>query len=148
MPSITFRKRCTLQKSFGFRPTSFWGLRHLLARQGYPPGIERLLSEWRIRDWLKLLGFEVVDARRFLFTGPWGKAAPSSQRFFEIVGGHAWPFLAGAYLLKARKRVYLVTPVRLRWRSRTGVVGGLVEPAARRQGAGHWMLGRGRTENK
>jgi SAM-dependent methyltransferase len=116
----------------GFRPMSFWGARHLLARHGYPPRSERLLSEWRVRDWLKLLGFEIVDARRFLFTGPWGKAEPSSQRFFEIVGAHAWPFLAGAYLLKARKRVYSVTPIRLRWRTRTGVVGGLAEPAARR----------------
>jgi SAM-dependent methyltransferase len=118
----------------GFRPLSSWGLRHLVARRGFPPGAERLLSEWRVRDWLKLLGFEIVDARRFLFTGPWGKAEPRSQRFFEIVGSRAWPFLAGAYMLKARKRVYSVTPIRLRWRTRTGVVGGLVEPAARRTG--------------
>jgi hypothetical protein len=118
----------------GFRPMSSWGLRHLVARSGYPPGAERLLSEWRVRDWLKLLGFEIVDARRFLFTGPWGKAAPRSQRFFEIVGSKTWPFLAGAYMLKARKRIYSVTPIRLRWRTRTGVVGGLVEPAARRTG--------------
>ncbi len=122
----------------GFRPVSFWGLRHLLARNGYPPGAERLLGEWRVRDWLKLLGFEIVDARRFLFTGPWGKAEPGSKRFFEIVGSQAWPFLAGAYLLKARKRVYSVTPIRLRWRARTGVVGGLAEPAARRVERGTW----------
>lgn len=121
----------------GFRPMSSWGLRHLVARRGYPPGAERLLSEWRVRDWLKLLGFEIVDARRFLFTGPWGKSEPRSQRFFEIVGSSAWPFLAGAYMLKARKRVYSVTPIRLRWRTRTGVVGGLVEPAARRTGDQH-----------
>ncbi len=125
----------------GFRPASFWGLRHLLARHGYPPGAERLISEWRVRDWLKLLGFEVVDAQRFLFTGPWGQAAPGSQRFFEIVGKRAWPFLAGAYLLKARKRVYSVTPVRLTWRTRTGVVGGLVEPAASRIGPSAKLLG-------
>jgi len=131
----------------GFRPMSFWGLRHLLARHGYPPGAERLLSEWRVRDWLKLLGFEIVDARRFLFTGPWGKAEPGSQRFFEIVGVHAWPFLAGAYMLKARKRVYSVTPVRLRWRQRTGVVGGLVEPAARRVGRGAWGVEPGSDTN-
>jgi len=41
-------------------------------------------------------------------------------------------------MLKARKRVYSVTPVRLRWRQRTGVVGGLVEP---RQGV--WDVGPG-----
>jgi SAM-dependent methyltransferase len=120
----------------GFRPISLWGLRHLLARHGYPPGAERLISEWRVRDWLKLLGFEIVDAQRFLFTGPWGKAAPGSQRFFEIVGKQTWPFFAGGYLLKARKRVYSMTPIRLSWRTRTGVVGGLAEPAARRAGSG------------
>ena len=46
----------------GFRPFSGWGCRHLLASAGFPPGAERLIGERRLRDWLKLLGFEVVDA--------------------------------------------------------------------------------------
>jgi len=117
----------------GFKPFSAWGLRHLFAGNGFPPGIERPLGEWRVRDWLKLLGFEIVDARRYLFSMPFGKAASGAQHFFETAGAHAWPLLAGAYMLKARKRVYTMTPIRLRWRSRTGVVGGLVEPAARRE---------------
>jgi SAM-dependent methyltransferase len=120
----------------GFKPFSAWGLRHLFAGNGFPPGIERPLGEWRVRDWLKLLGFEIVDARHYLFTMPFGKAASGTQHFFETAGAHAWPLLAGAYMLKARKRVYTMTPIRLRWKSRTGVVGGLVEPAARREG-GH-----------
>ena len=53
---------------FGFRPLSSWGLRHLFARDGFPPGLERMIGEGRLRDWLKLLGFEIVDARRYLFT--------------------------------------------------------------------------------
>ena len=115
----------------GFRPASVWGMRHLFASDGFPPGVERLLGERRVRDWLKLLGFEIVDARRYLFTAPWGKAAPGTQRFFETVGERAWPLLAGAYLLKARKRVYAMTPIRLRWRKRAQVVGGLIEPVRR-----------------
>jgi len=115
----------------GFRAASFWGMRHLFARNGFPPGTERLLGERRVRDWLKLLGFEVIDAQRYLFTAPWGKAAPSAQRFAETIGGNLWPFLAGAYLLKARKRVYTMTPVRWRWRKPAQVVGGLIEPARR-----------------
>jgi hypothetical protein len=118
----------------GFRPFSMWGTRHLFAGQGFPPGNERLLGERRVRDWLKLLGFEIVDAKRYLFTMPFGRAAPGTQPFLETIGERVWPLLAGAYLLKARKRVYAVTPIRLRWRARTGVVGGLVEPAARRDG--------------
>ncbi|MGC3982539.1 MAG: methyltransferase domain-containing protein [Steroidobacteraceae bacterium] len=115
----------------GFRPFSGWGLRNLLARNGFPPGTERLISEHRIRDWLKLLGFEVADARRYLFTWPWGSASPRAQRFLENTGSALWPLFAGAYLLRARKRVYTLTPVRPRWRVRTQVVGGLIEPTTR-----------------
>jgi SAM-dependent methyltransferase len=60
----------------GFRPFSSWGLRNLMAHSGFPPGTERLIAEHRIRDWLKLLGFEVTDAQRYLFSWPWGSAAP------------------------------------------------------------------------
>lgn len=115
----------------GFRPFSGWGIRNLLARSGFPPGTERLIAEHRIRDWLKLLGFEVADAHRYLFTWPWGSTAPRAQRFLEYTGGTLWPLFAGAYLLRARKRVYTLTPVRPRWRVRTQVVGGLIEPTTR-----------------
>lgn len=112
----------------GFRPFSSWGLRNLFARSGFPPGTERFIAEHRLRDWLKLLGFEVTDARRYLFTWPWGRTAPRRQRFLEQSGNALWPLFAGAYLLRARKRVYTLTPVQPRWRTRTQVVGGLIEP--------------------
>jgi len=118
----------------GFRPFSSWGLRHAASQQGFPPGVQRLISERRLRDWLKLLGFEVVDARRYLFTLPWGTANPRGQRFLENTGETFWPLLAGAYMLKARKRVYCKTPIRLSWRARARVVGGLLEPTRRNDG--------------
>ena len=117
---------------FGFRPFSSWGLRHWFAKSGFPPGLERLISEGRLRDWLKLLGFEVVDARRYLFSLPFSATSPSSQRFFERSGNYLWPMFAGGYLLKARKRVYTLTPIRPRWRLRPKVVGGLIEPTTSR----------------
>ena len=115
----------------GFRPFSLWGTRDVFAVRGFPPGTERLIGEGRLRDWLKLLGFEVTDARRYLFTWPWGGAVPRSQRLLEAMGNHLWPLLAGAYMLTARKRVYTLTPVRPRWRIRRRVVGGLIEPTTR-----------------
>lgn len=114
----------------GFRPLSSWGMRHLFARNGFPPGIERLIGERRLRDWLKLLGFEIVDARRYLFALPWA-AASAPQGFFERAGEHLWPLFASGYMLKARKRVYALTPIRPRWRLRPKVVGGLIEPTTR-----------------
>jgi SAM-dependent methyltransferase len=116
---------------FGFRPFSSWGLRHWFAKNGFPPGIERLIGEGRLRDWLKLLGFEIVDARRYLFSLPFSASGPS-QHFFERAGNHLWPMFAGGYVLKARKRVYTLTPVRPRWRLRPKVVGGLIEPTTSR----------------
>jgi len=115
----------------GFRPFSLWGLRHLFAKQGFPPGLERTIGEGRLRDWLKLLGFEVVDARRYMFSLPWGSPEPSSRSIFERSGEQVWPMLAGGYMLKARKRVYTLTPVRPRWRFRQKVVGQLIEPTTR-----------------
>lgn len=123
----------------GFRPLSSWGLRHLFAKDGFPPGLERLIGEGRLRDWLKLLGFEIVDARRYLFTLPWGSAGHSSHSLLERTGAHLWPVFAGGYLIKARKRVYAVTPIRPRWRLRPKVVGGLIKPTTRvYTGAGGW----------
>lgn len=118
---------------FGFSPLSSWGARHLFAREGFPCGTQRMIGEGRLRDWLKLLGFEVVDARRYLFSLPWrGRSQlPGAQNFFERAGGQLWPLFSGGYVLKARKRVYTLTPVRPRWRLRGKVVGGLIEPTTR-----------------
>lgn len=126
----------------GFRPLSSWGIRHLFAREGFPPGLERLIGERRLRDWLKLLGFEIVDARRYLFSLPWGSAA--SQSFLERSGERLWPLFASGYMIKARKRVYTLTPIRPRWRLRPKVVGGLIEPTTRMQtDTGHGSRGSG-----
>lgn len=115
----------------GFRPFSSWGLRHVFARDGFPPGLDRLIGERRLRDWLKLLGFEIVDSRRYLFSLPWGAPQPTSRSFMERTGEILWPMFAGGYLIKARKRVYTLTPIRPRWRLRPKVVGGLIEPTTR-----------------
>ena len=54
-----------------FSPWGPWGARHFVARHNFPPHAARMLSERRSRDWLTLLGFEIVAARRYLFAPPW-----------------------------------------------------------------------------
>jgi SAM-dependent methyltransferase len=113
----------------GFRPWSLWGLRGRAAsRNGFPPGMRRVLSEKRVRDWLVLLGYEVVAARRYLFCSPWNAGAGSGR---ILRRGIINPLPAGAYLLKARKRIYTMTPIRPRFRERPAVIGGLVKPTTR-----------------
>jgi hypothetical protein len=45
--------------------------------------------------------------------------------------GLTHPLPANAYLLKARKRIYTLTPIRPRFRERPAVLGGLVKPSPR-----------------
>jgi SAM-dependent methyltransferase len=117
----------------GFEPLGSWSLRNAFTRGGSPPGISRTIPATRLADWLKLVGFEVGPAERYLYALPLtGLATSRARGFLERAGRRAWPRLSGAYLLHARKRVHSMTPVRLRQRMRTAVIGGLAEPAARR----------------
>jgi SAM-dependent methyltransferase len=101
----------------GFNPASLWGLRqsagHMRRSMGfgrgsklYLPRAGEFIGYWRLRDWLRLLGFE-VQAGRF---GCWRPALSSEQwlqRFswMERVGERWWPVLGAAYFLEAVKRV-------------------------------------------
>jgi SAM-dependent methyltransferase len=116
----------------GFSPLSFWGLRHALAGRHFPPVVERLLSEHRIRDWLRLLGFEITCTRRYLFAPPSQSIAASrAAAWLEVRGRQFATPLAGAYLIKARKRVHAVTPIRPVWQKTPKLVGGLAKPTTR-----------------
>ena len=116
----------------GFNPLGPWGLRHIVSRGRFPPTATRLLSERRLRDWLGLLGFEVTLAQRYLFTPPWTQRISARTRaWLESHGARFASPLAGAYLIKARKRVRALTPIRPAWQRAPAVVGGLAEPTSR-----------------
>ncbi len=109
----------------GFNAASPWGWRAAASRRGFPPGLRRVIPLRRVQDWLSLLGYEIEPSRHCLYTLPFGGAggAPASVR-----RGWFYPFPAGVYLLKARKRLYGVTP--LRARLRPAMLGGALEPTA------------------
>lgn len=101
----------------GFNPASLWGLRQRagrmkrglgLGRQGslYLPRAGEFIGYWRLRDWLRLLGFE-VEAGRF---GCWRPPFHSQKwldRFawMDRVGDRWWPVLGSVYFVVAVKRV-------------------------------------------
>jgi SAM-dependent methyltransferase len=118
----------------GFRPASLWGLRAAASRQGYPPGLKQMLGVGRVRDWLELLGYEVVLQRRYLYSRPWeagsGHDSGTSRRILRR--GLFNPLPSAAWLLKARKHVYRLTPLKHRFlRERRRVFGQLPEPVKR-----------------
>lgn len=113
----------------GFRPTSLWGLRAAASRRGFPPGLMQMLSPGRVRDWLGLLGYEVVLQRSYLYCRPWGGSS-GSRRILRR--GLFNPLPAAAWLLRARKHVYRMTPLRTRFqRELRPVLGRLPEPTTR-----------------
>jgi SAM-dependent methyltransferase len=121
----------------GFNPFSGWGARRLfgryLRRPAFPPGTQRMLSERRLRDWVALLGFDVDSVYGYLgplpLTGRQPKTGAAPARAGEFRPRAA--LTAGAYLLKARKRVPTLTPVRPRRRARPRVLVGAAEPTTK-----------------
>ncbi len=110
----------------GFNPTSLWGLAqrrgHLYRRLCFgrlflPDGGE-FLGYWRLRDWLRLLGFEVE-------TGEFGCYRPgvTSERWLrrfewmDRAGARWWPILGAAYFLVAVKRVRGVRLMEPAWKT-------------------------------
>jgi len=127
----------------GFNPLSGWGVRRAFAqyfgRPVFPPQTRRLLSERRLRDWVAVLGFDVDSVYGYMGLLPTkGRTPRQSDAAREAGAGDrtvgakpraAWT--AGAYLLKARKRVSTMTLVRPRWRARPRVLVGAVEPTSK-----------------
>ncbi len=114
----------------GLNPYSWWGLRRLLfGWRAKVPWSLRFISLPRLRDWLSLLGFDMVHSRYLFPHPPWhyGKKHPAPGLLQRLHKGR-WPLLAGAYVLVARKRVATLTPIKPRWRPRRAVLaGGMAE---------------------
>jgi len=101
----------------GFNPISGWGLRR-------PPQTRRMLAERRLRDWVALLGLDVDGVYGYL------GLLPISRGPREATYRARAALAAGAYLLKARKRLPTMTLVRPKRRVRQRVLVGAAEPGA------------------
>lgn len=126
----------------GFNPLSAWGTHALGAqlcarwggqgRSNLPSGLQ-LVGAPRVRDWLRLLNFEVESAR-------FGGYVPAVRspvwlerwRWLDAVGERWWPILGGVYMLVAIKRMPGMRLLGPAWRTRPVQRPGLVAPVARR----------------
>lgn len=104
----------------GFNPASLWGLRRrrdaLAARMGWagrrpssmpalPEGSE-LLGWRRLRDWLRLLNFDVEGGGHGCYRPPLRTQAWLDRwEWAESAGARWWPVFGGMYLMVATKRV-------------------------------------------
>ena len=115
----------------GFKPAGLWGLRRLIPGAGMPPGADHVISDRRLRDWLKLLDMRVLGSLRYFFRWPLPRRKVSSSQKWEHRGQTLWPELAACYMLTAQKRVSTMTPIRPVWWRKPKVVTGLAEPSTR-----------------
>ena len=117
----------------GFNPWSLWGLRSLLQqRSRVVPWCGDFLSISRLKDWVGLLGYDVVAIQCFFYRPPFQRRGIMRKlKFMERAGKKLWPRSAGCYTLVAKKRVTTITPIKPRWRTPRSLVRGLARPTTR-----------------
>ncbi len=98
-----------------FNPVSSMGVQRLFrARSRHAPWCGIYLGSRQLRDWLGLLGFDIIDQR------PCFAARLAAQELtgtgLRTVSEWFLPALASARLIVARKRVSAMLPARPRWK--------------------------------
>ena len=86
---------------FGLNPGSLWGLRPPWRQQACQP-----IAYRRLRDWLRLLSFEVEGARFGGFRPPLTRPEWLDRlEWMERMGPRWWPVFGAVYAIEAVKRV-------------------------------------------
>jgi SAM-dependent methyltransferase len=111
-------------------PASLWGLRqrraHIYRRLGFGelflPDAGEFIGYWRLRDWLRLLSFEVESSNFGCY-----RPALESEKWLarwdwmDLAGDRWWPIFGAAYFLVAVKRVRGVKLIGRAWKSTPGI---------------------------
>lgn len=98
----------------GFNPFSLFGVRRYFGRGATPPWNGNFIALYRLKDWLSLLGFEIIGGRLDCYVPPFSQQKWLARfGFFERAGDRWWPITGGVYYLRACKKVIgmrLLTP--------------------------------------
>jgi SAM-dependent methyltransferase len=126
----------------GLNPTSLWAWRQqrgkwwrrLMGRFAkgslYLPEEGEFIGYLRLRDWLRLLDFE-VESSQF---GVWSPAVNSAKwfermRWMDRLGSRYWPILGSAYRITAVKRVHGMRLLSPAWKKNRKLAGAPVSVA-------------------
>lgn len=112
----------------GFNPVSLWGARQLALRAvaaPFLPSSGQFIAVPRLRDWFKLLSFEMDSGRYGCYRPPCTTQLWLDRtRFMEKAGDRWWPICGAVYIVSAVKRVRgmrLLGPAWKRTRARAAV---------------------------
>jgi len=104
----------------GYNPFSLVGLNKLIPyRRQQSPWKERFFSTMRIKDWLQLMGFEILMEQNCLHSTLANKMGQGAltQRWRQLAATYI-PSLGSIYVIVAKKRVYPLTPIKPKWKLR------------------------------
>jgi SAM-dependent methyltransferase len=107
----------------GFNTASLWRLKQVFAgRASGAPWDAKFIGLLRLRDWLRVLGFELNGGKFGCYAPPFRQERWLQRfAFMEKAGARWWPIAGGLYVVRAVKRVHgmrLVTPAWRRERAR------------------------------
>lgn len=103
----------------GFNPLSLWGLRRSVGPRGDFPWCGRFIHLTRVKDWLALVGLEIVAGSMGCYVPPCAEQKWLDRcAFMEKAGDRWWPAAGGVYYLQAIKRVRGVRLIMPKWNER------------------------------
>ena len=103
----------------GFNPLSLWGLNRTRANKQSYPWRGQFIALARLKDWLALLGFEVVGGRFSGYAPPFQQAKWLDRfAFMESAGDRWWAKSGGVYFLHAIKRRPGMRLIKPQWKKR------------------------------
>jgi SAM-dependent methyltransferase len=100
----------------GFNPFSYYGSKRFFGRDRSGIWGGEFIALSRVKDWLTLLGFDLVDGQLDCYNVP-AASEKSLQRleWLARAGERWWPFTGGVYYLQAVKRVAGVRVIKPAW---------------------------------
>ncbi len=104
----------------GYNPFSLAGLNKLMPyRKNQPPWNERFYSAMRIKDWLHLMGYEVLTEQFFLHSSLANTVSEGSiSSYWRNLAHKFTPKLGSIYIIIAKKRMTPLTPIKPKWKVR------------------------------
>jgi SAM-dependent methyltransferase len=106
----------------GFNPASLWRARQIFCARPEAPWDLKFIGLLRLRDWLRILGFELNGGKLGCYAPPFRQKRWLDRfAFMEKAGARWWPIAGGLYVVRAVKRVHgmrLITPAWRRERAR------------------------------
>lgn len=116
-------RRCLIPGGYllltGFNPFSLCGIARIAPfSQQKLPWSGRFFTPARVKDWLNLLGFEIVADERFIYSSLARGKRLSRFEQWQSFCGHYFKPMGSVYMLVAKKRVAPLTPIKPKWHAK------------------------------